>query len=46
MGKSDDQIKTKTKQIQKSPISTFWMGTSPCNPGRLTLPQSCMLGRR
>lgn len=25
MGKSEDQLKTKTKQIQKSPISMFWM---------------------
>lgn len=32
MGKSEDQLKSKTKQIQKSPISMFWMGTSPSLP--------------
>lgn len=32
MGKSEDQIKTKTKTIQKSPISMFWMGTCPDFP--------------
>jgi hypothetical protein len=32
MGKSEDQLKTKTKTIQKSPISMFWMGTSLAFP--------------
>lgn len=28
MGKSEEQIKKRTKEVQKSPISPVWLGTS------------------
>lgn len=28
MGKSDEQLKVKTKETPKSPISPMWIGTS------------------
>lgn len=28
MGKSEDQLKKRTKETPKSPISIFWLGTS------------------
>lgn len=28
MGKSEEQIKKRVKEAQKSPISTFWLGTA------------------
>lgn len=32
MGKSEDQMKKKTKEVQKSPISPFWMREYPFSP--------------
>lgn len=37
MGKSEDQIKKRVTQVQKSPISVFWLGTAPLNPGLLPI---------
>jgi hypothetical protein len=38
MGKSEEQIKKRTKEVQKSPISPIWLSTNfPCFPSQLTL---------
>lgn len=32
MGRSEDQMKKKVKEVKKSPISMFWIGTSTPSP--------------
>ncbi len=44
MGKSEEQLKKRVKEVTKSPISPMWLGES-CSSPPLTLPQQAALRR-